>query len=280
MTNSQCPCGLRYGEYKCDERKIMIDNVVFPYDARSKIGADIELYCLPSAGGNAAMYNTWNELVPDWLNVCPVEYPGHGSRLKEPLTNNPHMLISEITEAIINRGKSKIALFGHSVGSILALQVVKQLQLRNHAGAIQLIVLSGRPETSMLLNRPRNYHLLPREEFLKVVAVYGGIPEELVDNQAVLDFFLPILRNDFQLNDRLMDTVPISTTSPLMAMFGEDDTEIVSPEAVEKWSGYTTRWLGSYIFPGGHFYLNDKATRHALLEKIVDASQMVMTGNR
>ncbi|MCG8157286.1 thioesterase [Brenneria goodwinii] len=258
----------------------MIDNVVFPYDSRSKNGAEIELYCLPSAGGNAAMYSTWNQLTPDWLNVCPVEYPGHGSRLKEPLTNNPHRLIHEITEAIINKGKSKIALFGHSVGSILALQVVKQLQLGDRAAAIQLIVLSGRPETSMLSNRPRNYHLLPREAFLKVVAVYEGIPEELVDNQEVLDFFLPILRNDFQLNDRLIDIAPVSTTSPLMAMFGQDDTEIVSAEAVEKWSTYTTRWLGSHIFPGGHFYLNDKAARSALLAKIVDASQTVMAGSR
>ena len=27
----------------------------------------------------------------------------------------------------------------------------------------------------------------------------GGVPEELADNHAVLDFFLPILRADFQL---------------------------------------------------------------------------------
>lgn len=258
----------------------MIDNVVFPYDARSKTGAILELYCLPSAGGNAAMYNMWNELTPDWLNVCPVEYPGHGSRLKEPLVNDPQILIHEITEAIINRGKSKIALFGHSVGSILALQVVKQLQIKNCAAAIQLIVLSGRPETSMLSNRPKNYHLLPREEFLKVVAVYDGIPDELADNPDILNFYLPVLRNDFQLNDRLIDVEPVSTTSPLMAMFGEDDTEITSPQAVEKWSGYTTHWLGSHIFPGGHFYLNDDATRRALLAKIIDASQTVIAEGR
>lgn len=256
----------------------MIENVVFPYDAKSKSNAEIELYCLPSAGGNAAMYNTWNELTPSWLNVCPVEYPGHGSRLKEPLTHDPEVVVSEITEAILSKNKSKIALFGHSVGSILTLQVVKQLQLKNRMIEIVLIVLSGRPETSMLSNRPRNYHLLPRDEFLKVVAVYEGIPKELTANHEVLNFFLPILRNDFQLNDQLIDVPPVSTNSPLMVMFGRNDVEIVSQTAVDKWSTYTTKWLGSHIFPGGHFYLNDKSVRQALLEKIVDTSRLLIDG--
>lgn len=254
----------------------MIENVVFPYDANGKINAKIELYCLPSAGGNAAMYNTWNELTPNWLNVCPIEYPGHGSRLKEPLINDPDVIVSEITKAIVDKNKRKIAFFGHSVGSILALQVVKQLQLKNSLTDIILIVLSGRPETSMLSNRLKNYHTLPREEFIKVVSVYGGIHKELAENEEALNFFLPILRNDFQLNDKLINIEPIFTNSPIMVMFGNKDMEIISQASVDKWSTYTRQWLGSHVFPGGHFYLNDKSVRQALLEKIVDTSKLLL----
>ena len=61
-------------------------------------------------------------------------------------------------------------------------------------------------------------------------------------------------------------------------MFGLNDVEIVSQAAVDKWSIYTTQWLGSHIFPGGHFYLNDKSARQDLLEKIVDISRLLTDG--
>ncbi|MEX6016696.1 thioesterase II family protein [Providencia vermicola] len=248
---------------------MMINSSVFPYHFKSKANAVIDSVCFPSAGGNAAMYNKWNDITPDWLNICPVEYPGHGSRLKEALVNDPEIIIDEITNGIINKCDKKIAVFGHSVGSIIALQVVKQLQKQNHDNPLELIILSGRPETSMLSRRPKGYHLLPKEEFLKVISVYEGIPEELINNPEILDFFLPILRNDFQLNDKLSDVPPISIDIPVMAFYGERDSEIINHDAINKWATYTTEWLGSYTFPGGHFYLNQPVVRKMLLDTIV-----------
>lgn len=63
-----------------------------------------------------------------------------------------------------------------------------------------------------------------------------------------------------------------------MVMFGLNDVEIVSQASVDKWSIYTTQWLGSHIFPGRHFYINDKSARQILQEKIVDTSSLLIDG--
>lgn len=44
----------------------------------------LNLFCLPYSGASAMVYSRWRQ-PPDWLEVRPVELPGRGARLGEPL---------------------------------------------------------------------------------------------------------------------------------------------------------------------------------------------------
>lgn len=235
----------------------------------------INLFCLPSAGSSASMYAIWAKHAPKWLKVCPIEYPGHGARINEHLVHDPMLLTHELVETILAHGYQKFALFGHSLGTALIWRIVKELQSRNLETLLGLIVISGRRETSTLKQELKNRHLLPRPDFIRAVSRYAGLPQELLAQDEILDFFLPILRNDFHLNDFLMDDAPTLTSCPLIAIAGESDPDIPSAEMMNKWAAYSRTWLGYHPLPGDHFYLNHLTNVKKIMALITDYAYFI-----
>ncbi|WP_369479927.1 thioesterase II family protein, partial [Pseudomonas putida] len=45
----------------------------------------LNLLCLPYSGASAMVYSRWRRKLPAWLQVRPVELPGRGARMAEPL---------------------------------------------------------------------------------------------------------------------------------------------------------------------------------------------------
>ncbi|MBP6861041.1 MAG: thioesterase [Neisseriaceae bacterium] len=239
----------------------------------------INLFCLPSAGSSASMYASWAKHAPKWLHICPIEYPGHGARIKERLVHDPMQLTQELTETILAHGQKKFALFGHSLGTALIWRIVKELQNRGLEHMLGLIVISGRRETSTLKKELKHRHLLPRQAFIEAVSRYAGLPQELLAQDDVLDFFLPILRNDFHLNDFLMDDEPVLTTCPLIAIAGESDPDIPSSAMMNKWAAYSRAWLGYHPLPGDHFYLNGTENIQSILSLITEYAYFIPRAN-
>ncbi|MBF3164486.1 thioesterase, partial [Pseudomonas aeruginosa] len=48
-------------------------------------GTPVRLFCLPYSGASAMTYSRWRRKLPAWLAVRPVELPGRGARMAEPL---------------------------------------------------------------------------------------------------------------------------------------------------------------------------------------------------
>jgi surfactin synthase thioesterase subunit len=47
----------------------------------------LRLFCLPYSGASAMVYVRWRRALPDWLR-CPLELPGRGRRMDEPLQSD------------------------------------------------------------------------------------------------------------------------------------------------------------------------------------------------
>src|SRR5882724_3542717 len=58
------------------------------------------LYCLPYAGGSAGIFRPWQALVSPDIDIWGIEYPGHGSRMGEPLVDCVETLAGLIAEAV------------------------------------------------------------------------------------------------------------------------------------------------------------------------------------
>src|SRR4051812_16149446 len=105
--------------------------------------AATRLICFPYAGGNAALYSTWPDGLPEWVDIAAVALPGRGARFDEPPSSDFSSLVSEVAGAIAEVEAPCLALFGHSLGALLAYEVARELQAR-HGVEPNLLVISGR----------------------------------------------------------------------------------------------------------------------------------------
>lgn len=60
----------------------------------------LDLYCLPCAGASASVYLRWRRRLPAWVEVLPLELPGRGMRLGEPLVEDFQTLVEQLCEEI------------------------------------------------------------------------------------------------------------------------------------------------------------------------------------
>ncbi|GGY18506.1 thioesterase II family protein [Paludibacterium paludis] len=229
--------------------------------------APVRLYCLPCAGGSAEMYRGWDALLPDWLGLWPLELPGRGKRFGEPLLNDATVLAGHLLDEVLNADDRPFALFGHSMGALLAYEMACQMEERGKPERLALVTLSGREPPHLSPEAGRQRHALPEAAFLDEVRRYGGLPAELEQSRELLQVFMPVLRNDFALVDGYRFGREACLASPLFVVGGDDEPDF-TPDELEQWQGYSRRWQGTASFPGGHFYFNDGPARTALMSAL------------
>ena len=93
--------------------------------------AALRLICLPFAGAGASVYHAWSNAFPESIEVLAVQSPGRESRLREPRITNACALAKEIANALGPYLDRPYALFGYSVGALVAFEIVREL--RRHA---------------------------------------------------------------------------------------------------------------------------------------------------
>jgi len=236
--------------------------------ARTRIdGARIRLFCLPHAGAGTAMYNIWKRFLPAFVEVCPVQIPGREARLAEPSITDCSRLISEMTSALTFYMDKPYAIFGHSMGALLALDLARSLRSAGLPEPSCLFV-SGRNATHVPMKHGA-IHQMPDDKFLEALATrYGGLPQEILDTPELLELYLPILRADLTLLETHRYEALAPLDCPIIAFSGKDDRN-VSVEGLNAWSEHTTAEFAAKWFDGGHFYLNSPS-RTDLLEFLGD----------
>lgn len=88
-----------------------------------------------------------------------------------------------------------------------------------------------------------------------------------MENEELLDFFLPMLRADFTMDETYQTKELKKMECPLVALGGIRDYE-ADEEMISGWSAYTNGSFESRMFPGGHFFIRE--SEEAVLEYIKD----------
>ena len=242
---------------------------------RSRIdSAKVRLFCLPHAGSGTAMYNIWKRFLPPTVEICPVQIPGRETRLAEPSYTDCALLIAEMTTALAPYTNMLYAIFGHSMGSLLALDLARSLRSAGLPEPSYLFV-SGRNATHVPMKHG-SIHQMPDEEFLSALATrYGGLPQEILDTPELLELYLPILRADLTLLETHRYEALAPLNCPIAAFSGKDDPN-VSVEGLQAWSEHTTNTFVAKWFDGNHFYLTG-TSRTPLLEFISEKLSQLTT---
>ena len=215
-------------------------------------GAKVRLFCLPHAGSGAAAFYRWKRLLPAAIDVCPVLLPGREMRLAEASITDARLLVAKLMEA--SRGILDVpyAIFGHSMGALLAYEWARSIQ---EAGLDAPVCLfpSGRNAAHLPFSH-RELHRLGDEEFVaELRRRYGGMPENFLEDPELRDVFLPILRGDLKLVETYRYGPETALECPVMAFAGADDRS-VSDEGLAGWGGLTRGPFACRRIPGDHFY--------------------------
>src|SRR5262245_31171546 len=78
------------------------------------------LFCFPYAGLGASAFRTWIGPLAPTVDVCAVQLPGRETRQSERPRTQLMPLAEEAAAAILPFTDVPYALFGHSLGAILA----------------------------------------------------------------------------------------------------------------------------------------------------------------
>lgn len=222
--------------------------------------ATLRLFCFPYAGGGATLFNTWPSALSDAVEVCAIQLPGRENRLHEtPVTEWP-VLLEQLTAELEVWLDKPFALFGHSMGALLAFAVAQHLRPRFEP--VHLFV-SACPAPGM--PQPPALHGLSDEDFVTAIqARYQNIPESILQQPEMMALFLPSLRADFTLYGTYSaDTTPLACP---ITVFGGLQDHLINREHLTAWRVQTTGRFALRMFPGAHFFL--KTAQAPLLQTI------------
>ncbi|OLF14708.1 thioesterase II family protein [Actinophytocola xanthii] len=223
------------------------------------------LVCLPYAGGSATTFRGWQEELGGLATVQAISLPGRADRWHLPLPENLHQLADDLAEELVDDPRTPLALFGHSLGGLLAFELTRRLVAAGRAPRL-LVVAACEPPS---LPRPANgVHTLPDDEFLTWVRAMGATPPDVLDNDELLSILLPVLRADAALGEtyRYRPAPPLPV--PIATIAGREDDD-AAPETMAGWAAETDQPIREFQVDGGHMFVEHN--RAAVLDAVRSA---------
>jgi medium-chain acyl-[acyl-carrier-protein] hydrolase len=224
--------------------------------------ARLRLICFPYAGGSASAYARWPERLPVGVDVRPVQMPGRWNRLSEPPLRDFDDAVRALVEVLPPFLDRPFALFGHSMGALLAFEVARRLREEGLPSPAHLFV-SGR-RGPQLTDDDLPGAELDDPGFIARLRELNGTPAELLERPELMKLLLPTIRADFDVcrTYRYRPGPPLGC--PLTVYGGADDAES-APGRLEAWRPHTQRQWTLCRFPGDHFFL------HSAEAKVLEA---------
>lgn len=234
---------------------------MFPTNPRTSL----KLFCFPYAGGSSFTYRPWLADLPESIELCPVELPGRGTKIKSPLFRELKPLVAAIAQYLQPYLDKPFAFFGHSMGGILAFETVRLL--RRDYGLMPVYLFVSGSRAPQILSKTAPIHDLSEAEFIAELRRLNGTPEAAFQNPELMELLIPILRADFALLETYTYLPETKLECPIAAFGGWQDPE-VSQADLAAWQEQAIADFSLEMFPGDHFFLHSAQSQ--LLKSICD----------
>ncbi len=218
--------------------------------------ARTRLVCFPHAGGSASYFFPLAKALSPEFDVHVVQYPGRQDRRGEPLVDNIDDMADRAFAAVEPLTDAPFALFGHSMGAVLAFEVARRLE-----------TLVGRRPVLVFASGSRAPSRYEDEQdgkddagLVGVMRDLGGTDPRVLNDPEMLATFLPAFRNDYRALQAYQRGTEVGIDAPIVVMAASDDAKISLDDA-RAWHEHTSGGGEVHTFEGGHFYLETQPER-------------------
>lgn len=211
-----------------------------------------QLFLLHFSGGNIYSYNFLRKHLSTFFEMVPLELPGRGKRMSEKLIKERLISLKDLKSEFYKYKKCDVPfmIYGHSMGAILGFELIQSLITDDHKPVC--FVPTGNPGPNIAYDEIR--YNLSSIAFKKSLIELGGIPDEIINNCELFNFFEPILRADFEILEKNNTSLLSKINCPIYCAMGSFEKRT---EDISNWEKYTTSKFKYEIFTGNHFFINE-----------------------
>lgn len=225
--------------------------------------ASLRLLCIPYAGGGALAFHPWAALLPAHVEGYALQLPGREGAVREPPLRTWPEVIEALAEAVAPLPEMPTAVFGHSLGAVIALELARWMH-RHQPGRLVHLFASGRPWPGHEATNDGPLADLvataPDDALLRALDQRYGSLSTSLSHPEIRDFILPILRADLGLLAAYRHACTPVLDCPLTAFAGAADPT-TPVESLDGWRRETSGAFALRMLAGGHFFLESERTR-------------------
>ena len=214
----------------------------------------VNLLCIPYSGGSKYSFAPLIKKAPSNLNPVVLELPGRGGRSGEKLCDDIAVIEEDIFRRSLQFIKKPYAIYGHSMGGLLAFLLAKRI-VQNGLPEPLYLFITGTTGPSVTIDH--KYHLLNKRDFLEKIKSLKGMPDEILNNADMMDYFEPIIRSDFKLSETYTYPSSAPLNVPISVIVG--DEEDMDFEDVKAWKRESSAEVAISKLPGSHFFIFEHA---------------------
>jgi medium-chain acyl-[acyl-carrier-protein] hydrolase len=221
--------------------------------------ATLRLFCLPYAGASGAVFRSWQDGLPQAVEVCPVELPGRWSRVDEPLVDQLGPLVEALVGALRAYLDIPFVLLGCSMGGLIAFEVARQLRRASLPMPEALFAVARRaPHLRPMRALEASSQLSDADLVRSLTQARLAVPAAVLDNPELRAALLPPLRADLRLLESYRFVTEPSLDCPIFAYGGDNDPGATVSE-LDAWATHTSARFARRVFAGDHFFFNTAA---------------------
>lgn len=211
-----------------------------------------QLFLLHFAGGNSYSFQFLKSFINKDIEFQAIELPGRGKRMGEQLIKTEREAVDDLLIQIrAKRNNLPFIIYGHSMGALLGFHLTAELEKCSDAPSFLIVSGNAGPRTGIKKDRYLMDDFCLKEELRRM----GGVPEEVLNNEDLFNFFLPVMKADFEIieNVKLTPEKHEKINTPIFAVMGTEEETI---EDISNWGNYTSAYLKELVLEGNHFFIH------------------------
>lgn len=161
-------------------------------------------------------------------------------------------MVDDLYRQVVGKLTDRYAFYGHSMGTLLSFRLTQRLVENGYAPPIHLF-MTGRGGPSVERDNDVKRSQLPRPAFIEKVRELDGSPDEVLNDDDLMNLFVPVLRADFEAIENYVHRPGYLLSVPIDVIIGSE--EKISDQEAWAWQHETDAPVAVHQLPGKHFFI-------------------------